>query len=225
MFKYLFVVSTCNSTNFCLATRNLIFGKERDQTDTQFFWVKLVISVVSWNLWSNLKHWSHWKITRIILWWRPWIHTEVFFWAFMQWQCSKLQFEKIKERIVARIFIFTQVSNAEHKVPPSFGKSSQVEHKAGHSEPLIESSLLAGSAAGKCKCLSFTPQKKPPVFHAIFCLSHSTWTDWGTHQALPEAEQLVMPLWHTVCHLPGIQTDTHRQALGHRHISLLKPIT
>lgn len=106
-----------------------------------------------------------------------------------------------------------------------FGKSSQVEHKAGHSEPPIESSLLAGSPAGKCKCLSFTPQKKPPVFHAIFCLSHSTWTDWGTHQALPEAEQLVMPLSHTVCHLLGIQTDTHRQALGHRHISLLKPIT
>lgn len=62
--------------------------------------------------------------------------------------------------MVARIFIFTQVSHAEHKVPPFFGKSSQVEHKAGHPEPLTyKSSLSAGSAPGKCKCLSFTPQK------------------------------------------------------------------
>lgn len=120
MSKYLFAIFIWNSTNFCLATRNPIFDNERYQTDVQFFWVKLVFSVVSWNVWANLKHWSHWKITRIILWWSPWIQREVFgpLCRDNDWPANFSITEKLRERIVAWIFIFTQVSNAEHKFPP-----------------------------------------------------------------------------------------------------------
>lgn len=150
MSKYLFAIFIWNSTKFCLATRNPIFDNERYQTDVQFFWVKLVFSVVSWNVWANLKHWSHWKITRIILWWSPWIQREVFgpLCRDNDWPANFSITEKLRERIVAWIFIFTQVSNAEHKFPPSFGKSSQVEHKAGHPEPVTYKSSLAQS---KCQ--------------------------------------------------------------------------
>lgn len=100
------------------------------------------------------------------------------------------------------------MSKKEHKVLTSLVRvtsRAQVMTKAGHLEPLTyKSFLLADSAPGKSKCPSFTPWKKPPVCHVIFCLPHGTWTHRDTPGASPEAQWLAMPPPCVARHLPHI---------------------